>query len=194
MTIFDLLFLALVLVSVATLLTAAAAAISRRRARALGILKTWATGFVAYMAVVATVSLALPRRVLRVGDPLCNDDWCIAVESVHQEPAAGGTAYRVGLRIFSRARRVWQRERGVSIYLTDAEEHRYDPRPSPADVPFDVVLGPQQSVAAERIFDTPPGLREPGLVIRLGSGFPIGWFIIGYDTWFRKPVMVRVAE
>jgi hypothetical protein len=26
-----------------------------------------------------------------------------------------------------------------------------------------------------------------GAVIAHEGGFPIGWFIIGYDTWFRKP-------
>jgi len=31
-------------------------------------------------------------------------------------------------------------------------------------------------------------------VIRHESGFPIGWFIIGYPTWFGKPEMVRLAE
>jgi len=24
------------------------------------------------------------------------------------------------------------------------------------------------------------------------GGFPIAWFIIGYDTWFRKPTLVQL--
>jgi hypothetical protein len=30
------------------------------------------------------------------------------------------------------------------------------------------------------------------VVIAHEGGFPIGWFIIGYDTWFRKPPIVRL--
>jgi hypothetical protein len=192
MTVFDLLFLLLAFVSVVTLGAAAAAALTGHRARALGLLKTWALGFAAYMAVVAEVSLVLPRRVLAIGEPLCSDDWCLEVTGVETVPAGRAVSYRVGFRVFSRALRVWQREHGVSVYLTGADGRRYAPQPDPEDVPFDVLLGPGQSVSATRTFEVPAALHAPALVIRRESGFPIGWFIIGYETWFRRPAMVRL--
>jgi len=188
MTIFDLLFLALLLASLAVLLAAAGMALGGGGKRAFRLLKVYGICLAAYMGVVVATSAVLPRRLLEVGEPLCSDDWCLTVDGI--ERAADG--YRVALRVSSRARRVTQREFGVSVYLTDAQGRRYDPRPSPADVPFDTPLGPQESVGTPRIFPLPAGVKPVGLVVRLGSGFPIGWFIIGYDTWFRQPAMVRL--
>jgi hypothetical protein len=188
MTIFDLLFLFLALVSVVVWLSAAGLALAGRGKRAVGLLKRYGICFAAYMTVVAVVSLFNPRRVAGVGEPLCSDDWCLAVVSVDRTPEV----YRVALRISSTAKRVTQREYGVSVYLLDSDQRRYDPRPSPADVPFDVPLGPQETVDTTRKFDVPASARPAGLVIRHDSGFPIGWFIIGYDTWFRQPTMVRL--
>jgi len=187
MTIFDLLFLTLTSVSVVTLL-AALLALGGDRKRAGRILRTWGICFAAYMGVVAVSSALLPRRVAQVGEALCNDDWCLTVERAERE----AEAYRVGFSIESRALRVTQREYGVSVYLTDAEGRRYDPRPSPADVPFEISIGPGQEIETTRTFDVPAGMRPVGLVVRHGSGFPIGWFIIGYETWFRKPTIVRL--
>lgn len=69
MTIFDLLFIALVLVSLATIVTAAIAAIRGQRTRALGILLRFGVSVIAYLAIVVVVALLSPRRVLNVGDP-----------------------------------------------------------------------------------------------------------------------------
>jgi hypothetical protein len=188
MTIFDLIFLALVGVSLAAWLTAAAAAVSRHGRRACRVLMVWAAGFSAYMSVVAAASAVLPRRTFAIGEPECNDDWCLAVEKVER----AGPTWRVGFRISSRALRVTQREHGVSVYLTDGQGRKWAPVDSP-DVPFDVALGPGESVATARAFALPADARPVGLVIRHDTGFPIGWFIIGYDTWFRKPALVRIA-
>jgi hypothetical protein len=190
MTIPDLLFLGLVAASAATLLTALVLALGGNRSRAGAIVKTWGIGFAAYMAVVVVASILLPRRVAQMGEALCSDDWCLAVVG------AGRVAegYRIGFRIESRARRVTQRERGVSVYLTDAGGRRFEPRRSAGEPPFDVTIGPGERIETRRVFDVPEGVRPVGIVIRRESGFPIGWFIIGYPTWFGKPEMVRLAE
>jgi len=78
------------------------------------------------------------------------------------------------------------------VYLTDHRSRRYDPIPDTSDVPLNVLLGPQESVAATRVFNVPADAREIGLVLAHEGGFPIGWFIIGYETWFRKPTIVRL--
>jgi hypothetical protein len=188
MTIFDLLFLALAFSSVVTLLMTAVLALSGKGSRAAAILKTWGVCFAGYMTVVVMTSVFQPRREAAIGEALCSDDWCLAVVGAQRVPEG----YRVGLRIESRAGRVTQREYGVSVYLTDAEGRRWEPRVSAADVPFDVPIRPQQTIETARLFDLPAGVRLVGLVVRHGSGFPIGWFIIGYETWFRKPTIVRL--
>jgi hypothetical protein len=190
MTIFDLLFLGLAFVSVVTLLAAAVLAVSGNREGAGRILKTWGIGFAAYMGVVVVSSAVLPRRIAQVGEALCNDDWCLTVERADYQAGS----YRVSFRISSRALRVTQREHGVSVYLTDAAGRRYNARPDSAEIPFDVPIGPGQEMETVRAFDVPNGVMPVGLVIRQGSGFPIGWFIIGYDTWFRKPTLVRLER
>jgi len=190
MTIFDLLFLALALGSVVTLIAAAGMAVSGHRRAAGLVAKRWAIGFGAYMAVVAGTSIFLPRQVAKVGEAMCSDDWCLTVTGI--ERVAG--AYRVGFLIESRAKRVTQRERGVSVYLADAAERQYGPREEASEVPFDVAVGPGDRVETSRTFDLPSGVKPAGLVIRRGSGFPIAWFIIGYPTWFRKADMVRLGE
>ena len=191
MSIFDLLFIAIFLVTVAAWLSAGISALTGARLRSLRILRAWATGFAAYMAVVIAASLPGPRRVLRPRDPLCFDDWCIAVDSAIRAEAQSRAIYRVDLRIFSRALRVSQRERNAAIYLEDSLGRRYTPHAEPSDVPLDTRLDPGQSVRLQRVFDLPSAAHATGLVFRHEGGFPIGWFIVGYDTWFRPPVLLR---
>ena len=119
MTLFDLLFLALVLASVATLIAAAVAAFRGRRSQSL--------------------------KILRRLDPWCFDDWCLSVETVTQRPAGSGTAYTVSLRLFSQARRVSQRALGAWIYVIDQKGNRYAPKPDRSTVPLDVLLGPGEA-------------------------------------------------
>ena len=93
-------------------------------------------------------------------------------------------------RLSSRARRVSQRENNLAVYMTDARGRRYDPLPDAEAAPLNALLGPGQSVVARRRFALPPDAPRPGVVVTHEGGFPIGWLIIGYDTWFRKPPIV----
>jgi hypothetical protein len=190
----DLLFIALFLTAVFSLLAAGWFVLRRQFDRARRILLRLLLGAVAYMAIVIAVSLVLPRRVISVGEPLCFDDWCVAVRRVQHAPEAGRIAYHVDLRISSRARRVLQRERNLAVYLTDDRGDRYDAVPVHSDIPYSVLLRPQESVDVSRAFVVPAEASGVGVVIAHEGGFPIGWFIIGYDTWFRKPPVVRVDQ
>jgi hypothetical protein len=194
-TIFDLLFIAVFLATSLTLLVIVVAAIRGRSVQALHILKTLCIGLALYMGAVVVTSALLPRRLLNAGEPVCYDDWCIAVEGVSKQPSEKGITYNATLRLSSRARRVSQRENGIVVYLTDDRNNRYDPTPENAETPFNVMLQPQQSVTTTRSFATPVDAHVAGLVIsHEGSGVPISWFIIGYESWFRKPTLVRVAS
>jgi hypothetical protein len=192
MTIFDLLFIAIFLATVVTLLGIAFFAIRGRGARALALLRAFCICAGVYLAMVVLASVFWPRTVLQVGDPRCFDDWCIAVENVTRQPSDRGNSYIVALRLSSTARRVFQREYNVVVYLTDNRGRRYDPTPQESAVSFNVQLGPLESVTATRAFNIPADAEELGLVITHEGGFPGGWFIIGEEAWFRKPTIVRL--
>ena len=192
MTIFDLLFLVLLLATVIALLTAVVFSFRRQFRRSGRILRRLGICAAAYMAVVVILSLVLPRRVLKPDAAECFDDWCIAVAGFKRLPEGSDVAYHVDLRLSSRARRVSQRENHLSVYLTDHQDKRYDPAERDSNTPFNVLLGPQESVVVNRVFRVPSAATDVGLVIAHEGGFPIGWFIIGYDTWFRKPAAVEL--
>jgi hypothetical protein len=191
-TLFDLLFIVVFLATVATLLSAAIVAVRGQGARALALLRRYCICAGAYLGIVVLTSVFWPRTVLQVGDPRCFDDWCIAVENASRQPAGGRVSYLVTLRLSSRARRVSQRENDVVVYLADTRGRRYGPAPDKSVVPFNILLGPQESITATRVFEVPADAPEPGLVIAHEGGFPIGWFIVGYETWFHKPAIVRL--
>jgi hypothetical protein len=194
MTIFDLLFIAVVFASLGTLIAAAIAAIRRRHAHALGILRKFGVCAIAYLAIVVAVALLSPQRVLNAGDPWCFDDWCLRVENVSQTPAPPQVSYNVALRIFSQARRVSQRAKGAWIYVIDEHGNRYAPEPDPSAVPLDVMLQPGESVTTSRVFKVPADARELGLITGHGGPgcFP-GCFIIGDNaSLFHKRTLVRL--
>jgi hypothetical protein len=158
----------------------------------MGLLRRCGICVGVYLSSVVLASAFWPRTVLQVGDQRCFDDWCITVENVSRRPVQRGVNYLVSLRLSSIARRVTQRENNVVVYLTDHRGRRYDPTLNRPSVPINVQLEPRESVTATRSFELPADARELGLVIAHEGGLPIGWLIIGYETWFHKPTIVRL--
>jgi hypothetical protein len=192
MTPFDLLFLLLVLVSLATLGTALVRAIVGRRGPAARLLQRWAIGAGGYLVLVYGSALLSPRRVLALGSDLCSDDWCIAVARVRETAVTGSHAYDVVFRLRSRARRVSQRERGVLVYVHGSDGHRYDGEASVADAPFDVRLAPQEELLTSRRFVLPTFVSATEVVLtRRGLQFP-GCLIIGEAAGVIRPPVVRL--
>jgi hypothetical protein len=189
---FDLLFIVLFLAAVFTLIAVAWFALRRRFDRARRILVRLLVCAGAYMAAVIAVSLIPPRRVVQAGDPQCFDDWCVSVGGFKRYPEGDRVAYSVDLRLSSRARRISQRENNLAVYLTDDRARRYDPAADVPSAPFNVLLRPQESVVVNRLFLVPGDATGLCIVITHQGGFPMGWFIIGYDTWFRKPPITRL--
>ncbi|MGH9664087.1 MAG: hypothetical protein ACRD9L_06670 [Bryobacteraceae bacterium] len=192
MSAFDLLFLILFLTAVCTMTAAVWFALRRQFGRARCILFRLLAGAATYMAVVIAVSLILPRRTVNIGDSRCFDDWCISLAGFRRAPKGTQTMYSVDLRLSSRARRVSQRENNVAVYLTDEHSRRYNPVARNSYVPFNVLLRPQDTILVSRAFLVPTEAAEVSAVITHQGGFPIGWFIAGYDTWFRKPPRTRL--
>ncbi|MCG3119635.1 MAG: hypothetical protein ALAOOOJD_02104 [bacterium] len=191
MSIFDLLFILLFLTSVITLAFAALAALRGRRTRAMAILRRYAIGAAIYLGIVLIVSLAAPRRLLRLGEPLCFDDWCITVENIERTVSPSEANYIASLHLANRARRVAQSENELVIYLSDTFGRRYDPLPDSTAIPLNVLLQPQESVTTRRTFKVPAGATVSDLVIAHERKFPVEWFIIGGGP-FRKEPLVRI--
>jgi len=195
MTIFDLLFLLAVLASLVTMVVAAVFAVRGRRVQALKILLAYGLGAAAYLIAGTAVSFFKPQRVLGTSDPWCFDDWCLTVEAVSRVPGPPGTSYHIGLRIFSRARRVAQRANGAWVYLIDDRGRLYPPDSDPSAVPLDVFLQPQESVTTSRVFHVPDDAHQLGLITGHGGPYcgAMAWLVIGESgCLFRKPTMIRI--
>ena len=193
MTIFDLLFLAVALSSIVSLLVVGVLALLGRRAKALRLVLALAVGLAIYLGASTIVAFVKPQRVMAVGDPWCFDDWCLAVERMSERPADQRALYSFDLRMFSRARRVSQRANGAWIYLMDAQGRRYAPMPDPTEVPLDVLLAPQEIRQTTRTFTMPTGTRPVGLVTGHPGGYcgPMKLLIIGNaGCLFGKPTMI----
>ncbi len=193
MTLFDLLFILAVLAAVVSLMTASVQLVLRHRDRAKRTLRRIGVSAGLYLLVVTLVSIVLPRDILRIGRPQCFDDWCISADTVTLVSSPLNKSYRVGFRVSSKAGRVSQRERGVTVYLIDQDNNRYDPSLDPTIARFDTLLAPGDFVEIDRVFTIPLTAENVGLVITHEGGFPIQWFILGEGV-FRKPPIIPLEE
>jgi hypothetical protein len=191
--IFDLVLIFTVLASIATLIAVAVVAVTGRFALAGRMLFGWGLCIAAYLGIVVIVSLFTPPRLLAIGENACFDDWCVAIDHVEKThaPEAETQTYAVTFRLSSRARRVRQRERNFVPYIRDADGRRYDTSLVTMGEPFDVELGPGQSVRTTRIYQLAATAQNPQLVLAHEGGFPIGWFIIGEGP-FSKGILVAM--
>jgi hypothetical protein len=184
-----LIFIACVLAALAAMVAAAAAGLRGDGERAARILKRLSVGAAAYLLATALISAATPRRIFARGEPQCNGEWCIAVAGVTTTPAAGSTRYVVALRLFTTAKRVAMREKGVAVHLLDAAGRRYEPRPDASAVPLDTRIAPGESVTAVREFELPADAADPRLVVEFSAGPGV---VIGEVHWFRPPDVMRL--
>lgn len=192
MTIFEPLFILLVLTTIAVLFMAAVAALTGRPANALKLLRRLGIAAAAYFTIVLAVAALGTQKVYHVGDMQCFDDWCITVSGVAHAPAGAGQAWTVTLRISSRAKRVSQRENGAAVYLTDSQHRRFAPDATASEPPLDTRLEPGESVETKRTFQLPPDAAGVSLVFAHEGGFPIGALIIGENEFFHKLAIVKL--
>ncbi len=187
MTSFEPLFILCFLATVATLIVAAVSAIRGNRARALASLGKLGICAAIYVAALLVVGAASQRKIYRVGDTQCFDDWCITVTG------AARTAPRtveVSLLLSSRAKQRPMGEKGTVAYLVDGQGRRYDPIPGSVTVPFDTKLQPGESLSATRRFDVPADARDLSFVYaHVGANFSP---VIGENELFHGPPLVRL--
>jgi hypothetical protein len=188
MTPFDLVFILVFFTTVFLTGRIAVAAVRGRRALASQRLRFLVSGLTAYMLVVLLVGVLTPRQELPLGHAQCSDDWCIAVTHVATQP--GAQAERrvdIEFQLSSRARRITQRERFVVVYLRDTDGHRYDPTPSADEPPFDILLGPGQSLSTHRVFIVPDSVHDLGVVVTREGDFAFPRCCIIGDGPLRRP-------
>lgn len=190
MNLFELLFIAVFVGSVGMLVFAGVAALLGRRSRSLAILRGVGVVAAIYLGILIVVSLVSPGRVLNVGDDQCWDDWCLTVTDVQRSTTNDGNRSVVTLRISSRARRIAQRGSNTHVYVMDSLGRKYESLPDPSEIPFDVLLQPQEAITTTRIVELPFDASAPALVATHGGGFP-SWFIIGDPSslFHRKTVV-----
>ena len=187
MTIFEPLFILCFLATVVTLIVAAVSAIRGNRARAVASLSKLGICAAVYLAALLAVGAASQRKVYRVGDMQCFDDWCITVTGAARTTPR---TVEVTLRLSSRAKQRPMGEKGTVAYLVDAEGRRYDPIPGSGTVPFDTKLQPGEAVIATRLFDVSPDARDLGFVYaHVGASFSP---VIGENELFHGPPVVRL--
>jgi hypothetical protein len=191
-TVFDLLVIVLFFTAIGTLIAAAVLTVRGRGARALGLLRKLAVCTLVYIGIVYAATALSKEIALHVGEPECDDDWCITVENAKRTPIKAITRYDVTLRIFSRARRVAQREMGArDVYLVDSEWRRYDPVRTGAEVALNTLLQPGESVITSRCFEVPADVRGIGLMVDRPSILPV-CLVIGECGAFHKGTIVRM--
>ena len=203
----ELLFVLLVLVSLIVVGIIGAMAARRRwsAARRMG----WVLGasWAVYLVVVFAVAAATPQHIFVMNQERCFDEMCFSavhVESVAQlGPAsrpvrAAGRFYVVALRVTCRSRGRAQSEGGLHPLLWDSgrrfqvsrEGMRAWQESNGRTAGLTDRLGPGESVVSVQIFDAPPDLRAPGLI--LTHGFTPGYFVIGECPLFHQPTIMRL--
>ena len=208
MTMFDLLFVVVVLASVSTLIAAFVQILRRHVRRALTMLSVLGVGLAAYVGVVIAVSLASSQGVVAAGQDRCFDDWCVAVESAasvgtlgegDQAISANGVFYVVTLRLSNHGRGRPQRASSAAVFLRDEEGRTYDvsrdgQRAFEAGhgptAPLTTMLAVGQPVVTVRVFDVPASARISGLTIQHPVGLGPGLFVIGDESsLFHEPTL-----
>jgi hypothetical protein len=192
MTVFEPLFVLLLLAAVAALLAASVAALRGERARALRILRRLGIGAGGYFTIVLLVAFFSVPEPHRIGEPQCFDDWCITVADARRTMDGATQSWNVTLRISSRAKRIDQGEKYAVVYLTDSLHRRFDADPSSATVPLDSRVGPGESIDAPRRFELPVDAGEVSLVFTHEGGFPIGALIIGENQLLHHATVIKL--
>ena len=204
MSIFDLLFLLIVLGSIATLILALIATLRRRwplaRRSALILIAIW----VFYLGAGTLLAVATPQKTIAIGQDRCFDEMCFAVPSVHRAPAIGTTQASgifqvVTIRISSQSRGRVQHESGRIATILDQSGTTYLPSPIGTQA-FATINGPQPSLESDLdpaqtlttnvVFDIPTTAPHPALALSSNLTFYPPRLILGDPMHFlHKPTI-----
>jgi len=183
MSIFDLIFLLMMLGTVIVLVMVMVAVVLRRWTHLLRLLGCLLASWVAYLVLGTMIAVATPQHIQPIGEDRCFDEMCFAVTGYQRTPRievaghitqAHGVFYIVEVRISSRARGRAQHETGRIGMLIDQSGHIYSPSaegmralveaegPTPG---LDTDLNPGESVTARLVYDLPSDIKRPGFAL-----------------------------
>ncbi len=175
MTIFDLAFLIAFLAVIAVISTGAAAALLDYKRVARSIFTCLGAGAIAYVGLWIVLTVLSKQAPLKVGDPQCADNWCVAVEDVQSAREGQTITYDVALCLFSRAQRTVTSfgahnapDPSNDFQLVDDSGRHYQPLPHDSEVPLGIVLHPGQAVRTRRRFELPADARGIRVLIAKG--------------------------
>lgn len=207
MTLFDLFFLASVLLVMVLCVRIAVSALRRRWESARRSGRLLGCYVACYAATLICVALVLPRRFYAPGERRCFDDWCVAaIEAKSSEGLAGapcqagpeGRDWIATIEASSDAKRIRQRAPDARAELEDRQGRRYQPCAAalpqgtgPAHLLSDE-LGPSESFYVLLPFRLPDGEMPVSLVVHHGD-IP-GVLIVGADqSLLHRPALQRFA-
>jgi hypothetical protein len=180
MTIFDLLLIVVVLALAGGFVIALVQAVTGRFRNAARTSLVLASGVAIYLVTVCIVSLTAAQKVKALGDPDCSDDWCVSPQKAYFE----GGDVAVEFRVWSRAKRVTQREYGVRPFLIDARGQRF-PAVQEEGPAFDRAVAPDEEFRTVRLYHVAPDATTLDLVMR--EGFGLDTFVIGASQSLLHP-------
>jgi hypothetical protein len=190
LTVFDVVFYLLCLVSVLMLLMIYRRIRAGRRLNPSGIMRIIGSLIAVYFAVLLTVKLATPIDVYQVGGFQVAGDWFLFVDSWYPEPSGDQRKIVVNFRIENRADRGDLSQEGLIAYIVDGDGSRYDALPAGSEPPFDAVVKPGKMVRTQRSFMLRGDPQRLELVVA-HHGIRRTWFVIG-RTPFDGSSVVRL--
>jgi hypothetical protein len=183
----DFAFIAVAAFSLVVLLRLALQLLRRRwpAARRVG---SWWLGFaLAYLALVAVVSLATSRQWLSVGEEQRFDDWCLTVLSVDHQ----GQQFDVVVRVSNRGRGRAQSARDARLMLVADDGREFEAAPDVAGRSLQLTLAAGESFETVCRCVVPAEARIVGIDVVHGAWPEL--FIVGdRGSILHKRPLVRV--
>jgi hypothetical protein len=158
----------------------------------------WLAGvWVAYLFVLAGVSLGQRQRVVGIGEAQCFDEMCFTVTGAEEVPGFlihdGRRLVRVSVRVTNQGRKA-QSEGLISAYLVDAQGRRWKESPGVSGVGLTAMVTGGGSVVSEPVFKVAADATGLGLILTHGQRQP-GILVIGdSDSWLHRRTVVKLGR
>jgi len=206
MTLFELLFILLVLLSVGVLVLGVVLGTTKGWSEGGKVLRVVGGTWAVYLTVLAIADILAQQHVTPVGEERCFDEMCFTVTSAKRlrdfasAPAPGHAYYVVRVRVTSRSLGRSQAEGGLRARLY--QDGKYFEAPPDAQQAYDRRCGtsarltqrldPGESLVSPLVFEWSADSRVPPLV--LDHGFTPGYLVIGESPFFHKPDIMLIPS
>jgi len=142
-----------------------------RRPQAKRVLIRWGIAAGAYLGISISASAMRPERSIGIGERWCFDEWCVSVDRVTRQNAAGGTRYTLDLQTYNAGRRA-QRALYPWMLVRDDTGHQYQPTTKNWVDSVQASVAPHASNRFPIDFLVPVDARKLSLSTNHGFGTP----------------------